>query len=218
MATNLYHTISITLPKGIEDQLRRVRNKISEEFSDQYNYLSAGAVWEAHVALFTLCVDTPRGDQMLSKAKEIAKTIEPIDLYLGKIELSNDCKYIFLNFRQDSEERLKKLHDEFFTELDPIRNGEVPEKFKRHWDEFSETEKQLLIKTGSKYSFVPHFSLVKLLPDEARLAIEAIDVKEFEGTQFTLNEFNFTRQDEVKENEFPKIATITLGKGQPQSK
>lgn len=213
MTRQLYHTISITLPKDIEDRLRNVRNKISEKFPDQYSYLAAGAVWEAHVALFTLCVDKIRGDQMLNRAKEIAKTIEPIDLYLGKIELSNDSKYIFLNFREDSEERLKKLHEEFFTELDPIRKGEVPEKFQQHWDELSETEKELLIRTGSKYPFVPHFSLVKLLPEEAKSAIEEINVRGFENTLFTLTGFNFTRQDEVKENEFPKIATIILGKG-----
>lgn len=206
----LYHTVSITLPYKIEEKVRAVRDQIVNRFSDQYNYLAAGAVWGAHVGMFTLCINRKQGETMLAKAKEMAKIIQPFNLSLGKIELSNDQKYIFLNFDEKSEVFLKDLNRKFFKKLDLIRDGAIPPKFLNHWDELSEREKMLLVKTGNKYPFVPHFSLAKLHPEESQKAIEEIDVHQFENVHFTVAEFNFTRQDANKENEFPQIATIPL--------
>jgi hypothetical protein len=161
--------------------------------------------------MFTLCITKDQGETMLNRAKRVIGEMKPFTLVLGDIGLSEDQRYVFLNFREDSETFLINLHNQLFNELDFIRNGAIPPKFLKHWCELTETEKELLVKTGNKYPFVPHFSLVKLNPEESGQAMGEINTHQFENVEFTVSRLDFTRQDEDKENEFPRIATISLG-------
>ena len=147
---NLYNVL-IYLPEDLERNVKETIAKISSDFSEKLI---------PHIGVFTVALNDNSDNDFVTKSKIICNEISSFDIHFEKISLIND-KYIFWEPDQKSKKKILDIHQLFFNEYQEIAAKNMLEYFDERKTELSKEEIELIKKTGSKYKFDPHLTLMK---------------------------------------------------------
>lgn len=185
------HSIYMTLPADLSARL----GDISKRLSEKYENLYLGECYiDFHITVLSFNVAMENSTKFLEEARNTLEVAKPVAVKLGDLGISSEGHdYIFLNPDAESKERIVALRDRLWAKLSGLRDAGLTEEQKEEWDGLSDEERQRITDTGSKHSFSPHISIIKMTPEEAAEAMESLDAGEFQGREFPADEIAVAR-------------------------
>jgi 2'-5' RNA ligase len=184
----LAHSLNIQLSGEITQKLKNEQEKLLKKFSERRFYDSS-----PHLAIATKFMGKEETDKFIKALGNEFQNDTVWELEFSDFKVSERLDYIFLHLSADSEQKLISLHERAFGATKNIG---------------------LEIQTGKKFRhfpYIPHISIIKLLPGEIGEALGIIK-KDFAGVKMPVSCFEITRQADNERgfSDFPTINKINL--------
>ena len=183
----LAHSFNVILSSEISQKLGNEQDKLVEKIREQRNYDSS-----PHLSIATKFM--PESQTEAFKAALLKEFRNDIswNLEFAGFSISTGKNYLFLNLSNDSRQKLFELHERAFTATENIGNkgqGGLP----------------------PKYTYDPHISLIKLLPEDSDAALKLVG-DDFAAIKMRILSYEITRQEDTENgfSNFPVLERINL--------
>jgi len=163
------HTIYISFPPEVTQQVKTIYDAIVTACD---NTNSFPVDWVPHIDVFTARVKPEDSSEYVELFNSLNMKSFKNTICLEKLEISDNGKFIFITPNEESKAYIYKLRTYLEMQLGKYKDLTLTEFFKSHWDTYTKDQQERILKTGGYYEYNPHFTVIKLSPDESRKAFE----------------------------------------------
>lgn len=174
------HTIYISFPPKTTQQVKTIYDAIVAKCD---NTNSFPVDWVPHIDVFTARVKPKDSNEYIELFNSLNMSNFKNTICLEKLEISDNGKFIFITQDEASKTYIYKLREFLEKHLGKYKDLTLTDFFKNHWDTYTKDQQERILKTGGYYEYKPHFTVIKLSPDESRKAFE-IAKKYFKPIKF----------------------------------
>jgi 2'-5' RNA ligase len=199
METSPLHSIYIPVPNSLKTHIIKLHKKLDSKYENIY---PNSQNFNPHIDILTIRVKEEKSEAYVLAVKQFhEKFIKPnldfIKISLNKFTTDSKKQYLFLNFDKNTAKQLKKIRQRYKEISEKYRDKSIPPYLKRHWDEFTKTQRERIRKTGSTHKYRPHITIIKLPPNQLKTFLKK-PVNQFKNQRFYANQLHISK--EIREN------------------
>ena len=185
MENELALSLNIKLSDEVFRRIAHAQNRLGERFADLRIYDRS-----PHLSALLKFADPAMARSFADKLTEEFRDEECWNLEFANCSVSKSGEYIFLDLSEESLKKVSEIHE---RALSVTRN--------------IGTEGQG--GTSAKYAFLPHISIIKLLPEESAEAFRLLG-DELNGLSFQVSSYTITVDDEENKGGFRILGELEL--------
>lgn len=171
MQDSALHTINISVPDDIIYDLTEIYEYIDSRFENLYPYKNN---WEPHIDLYTMRVKEENSNKYINELEKVELPNINLKIDLTSFSISNDQKYIFIEFSDDTRKQILELRSFIDKNFGKYKDLDIPNYFLEKWYSYTKEQQDRIKKTGSLHEYSPHISLIKLNPKDTLPAFKQI--------------------------------------------
>jgi hypothetical protein len=158
------HTIYISFPDDAAQKLRIMHDAIVKRFGDASPF---PVDWVPHIDVYTARVKPEDAPEYIELFKKLDLQKFRNTIFLEKLAISENNKFIFIEPSDESKKYIFNLRAYIESFLGKYKDLTLTDYYKERWETYTKEQQERILKTGGFYSYSPHFTVIKLLPENS---------------------------------------------------